>query len=182
MALTLLAENDEDEEELNTAENSSLNSPEISFGSYDDSEYLPDPIPIARKSKTRQPRARVESTATAATIRRVSGDIAGVVEMIAALWEFTGDHCCAPVLEEQATALGKAIAGILKRYPRLLAKMDESDLISVVLQAGVAVAAIKPVVAAVYRNHVIAEKEVDDGRNLDIFEPYRPGPAYDTGL
>jgi len=137
-------------------------------------EYLPDPTPT-RRTRGKAVRATREE-AGAVVVRRVANDIAGAVEMVAALWDFAGDHCCSPVLEEQAKALGKAIAGILKRYPRLLAKMDESDVMSLLLQAGVLTTALKPVVSAIYSNHFKEGKEHDE-QPFDQFQPYRPGEA-----
>jgi len=137
-------------------------------------EYLPDPTPT-RKSRGKAVRATREE-AGAVVVRRVANDLAGAVEMIAALWDFAGDHCCSPVLEEQSKALGKAIAGILKRYPRLLAKMDESDVMSLLLQAGVLTTALKPVVTAIYANHFKNQEQPND-EPFDQFQPYRPGGA-----
>lgn len=141
------------------------------------SDYEDDPVPApARRRKSKLPAKQVPGEANRATVRRVAGDIAGCVEMVSALWAFSGDHCCSPVLEAQAKDLGDAIAGILKRYPRLLSKLDESDFMSLLIQAGLLTSAMKPVATAIYRNHIVGGKE-DEPEAFDQFTPYRPTAA-----
>lgn len=156
-------------------ENPDENSPDFS------SEFSPDPAPdeLPRQSR-KQParRAAVEvpttSRANKALAKKVGTELAGCIEMVAAMWEMTGDHCCAPVLEQQAPALGAAFAKILERYPSMLAKAAQSDLLSGVLTAGMVVTAVKPVATAVYQNHMINQKDDDGPDPLAEFPPYIP--------
>lgn len=124
-------------------------------------EFAPDPAPNEKPRRSRK-----EPVVRAAPVRRrsvnvvakeVGNDLGGAFEMMAALWQMAGDECCAPVLEEQAKPIGAALANILKRYPRLLEKLSDSDYLSFALSAAMVTSAVKPVVTAVYRNHVSKE-------------------------
>lgn len=131
-----------------------------------------DPEPVQRQASRKQQRTR-ESQAV--VTRRVGNELKGIIEMVAAMWEFTGDHCCSPVLDKQAAKLSQAMLLILKRYPSLLSKVDESDLLTLVVQVGAITAALKPVATAIYTNHFAdGGGKSEDTTYFDQFKPYRP--------
>jgi hypothetical protein len=150
-------------------------------------EFAPDPAPDEKPRRSRKEPVvktaaarRTSSAPTNARLARQAGeDLAGIFEMMAAAWSMAGDRCCAPVLEQQAKPMGTAIANILKRYPNLLAKLAGSDLVSLGVAGGMLVVAVKPVVQAVYVNHVSKDTAhdhdaADDGYAAQ-FPPYSPG-------
>ena len=111
---------------------------------FDDDEpaqYERDPQPSGRKQR----KAYKKPESTLVLTRRVGNELAGCIQMGAALWEFSGDHCCAPILDAQSKELGRAIAEILRRYPTLLERIGESELISLMMQATLLTKAIQPV-------------------------------------
>jgi hypothetical protein len=147
-----------------------------------ESEFAPDPAPDEKpRSSRRDPVVKASRKApvpTARLAKQVGDELAGVVEMVAAGWQMAGDECCSPVLEEQAKPLGAAIANILKRYPTLLAKCANSDFLSMGLSVAMLTAAVRPVVVAIYQNHVAKEEPGDDaGAQLaEHFAAHASGP------
>lgn len=134
-------------------------------------EFAPDPAPDEKpRGSRKEPVVKATRKApvpTARLAKQVGEEIAGVIEMVAAGWQMAGDECCSPVLEAQAKPMGAAIANILKRYPSLLAKAAGSDFLSLGLAGAMVVTAVRPVVVAVYQNHVAkGEEESDHGEQL----------------
>jgi hypothetical protein len=149
---------------LDTLRISTENGEEINaeFPTEFEEEFSPDPAPDEKPRRSRKEpvvkTARKPAPSASARLAKQAGeDLAGIFEMMAAAWSMAGDRCCAPVLEQQAKPMGTAIANILKRYPNLLAKLAGSDLVSLGVAGGMLVVAVKPVVQAVYVNHIAKE-------------------------
>lgn len=110
--------------------------------------------------------------------KSVAEDLAGLFDLGGTLWEFAGDECCAPILQEQSKPLGDAIAACLARNPRLLAKFVDLDVVSLTVLVGAIGKALKPVAVAVWKNHISGagfDKEGTDGSGGIDFAQF---PAY----
>lgn len=123
----------------------------------------PEPGTRAPRRKQKAPAQAPKATApkrstaprgksTASLAKEVGEDLATLIELTAAGWGMR-DACCAPVLAEQAQPLGEAVAAILARNPRLLAKFALIDSASVLVLWVTLARALQPVVSAIYRNH-----------------------------
>lgn len=161
-------------------ENPEENPPEIhSENGLDDESGLteldPDPAPVRRPGRRRSTSVAGVTPVTQATVRKVKADMTGILEILAAMWDFTGDHCCAPILEQQAPEIAEAVSLILKRYPRLMAKFMESDMLSTAIAIGMLGKAIKPVAGSVYTNHIAAPPPTEDTEEINArFPPFVP--------
>lgn len=158
------------------------NGPEFS------SDFAPDPAPdelprASRKTPAKRaaPVAEPSSRANKALAKKVGSEIAACIEIVAAMWEMAGDHCCTPVVEQQAPALGAAVARILERYPSALAKAAASDWLSLTMTGGMVVQAVRPVAKAIYQNHMIKKDDEDGADPLAEFPPYVP-PVPASGI
>lgn len=142
-------------------------------------EFPQDPAPTERpaaRGKKPAPRkvAAPRSPTVAKLAKEVGEDLATMLGMTAAAWSLT-DQCCAPVLEEQAPDIAKALTAILARNPRLLAKLAQADTAILAMQVVALGKALLPVGQAIYRNHVAKEDgEHGGGVPLDHFPAY-PG-------
>lgn len=133
-------------------------------------EFLRDPEPGERPTRGRgRPRktaaAPAEPSKTQVTrlTKSVAADLAGLFDLGGTMWELAGDTCCAPVLQEQAKPMGDAIAACLARNPRLLAKLVDLEFVSLTVLIGALGKAVKPVVEAIYHNHIAGGGDNDDG-------------------
>lgn len=151
------------------------------------SDWEQDPAPgPASAGKNREPnkapvRKATSKTATTKLAKEVGDDLATMLEMGAVVWGMR-DQCCAPVLGEQADAIGHSIAAILARNPRLLEKFANTDIAVYTVQMLALGRALAPVGSAVYNNHISKARKGDHGPaggiDLNQFPAYQPDPQF----
>src|SRR4051812_47024905 len=108
-------------------------------------EFTPDPVPDAKPPTTRKKPGRPAGTArktstpapraktTAAMAKEVAEDLATMLEVTATMWAVR-DQCCAPVLAQQSKPIADAVASILERNPRLLARVADAGNAALLMQ------------------------------------------------
>lgn len=123
----------------------------------------PEPGQSGRGRKTVAKRAPAVVTPSKAATKKLADelgeDLAGLIELAAITWGLT-DDCCAPVLDENAEPIARAITACLAKKPRLLAAFAQADIVSWTLLLSTLYKAFHPVGKAIYRNHI--SKAVDE--------------------
>lgn len=152
--------------------------PEITeeIGTEFELKFEQDPEPGERPAARGRPRGPAKRTTdlTAPQVKRLSKEVgeqlAGLIDMGGTLWEMAGDECCAPIVQEESKPIGEAIAACLARNPKLLARFSDVDFVTWTLQIGALGKALKPVAAAIWRNHISGahEGKEKDGGGIDL--------------
>lgn len=139
-------------------------------------KFQPDPEPGERPATRGRPRgpAKPTSDLTSTQVKRLSKEVgeqlAGLIDMGGTLWEMAGDECCAPIIQDESKPIGEAIAACLARNPKLLARFADVDFVTWTLQLGALGKALKPVAAAIWRNHISGahDGEEKNGAGIDL--------------
>jgi hypothetical protein len=136
-------------------------------------EYTPDPVPDAKPPTRKKPGPKPGSTrkpaapaarakTTAAMAKEVAEDLTTMLEVTATMWAVR-DQCCAPVLAEQAKPIAHAVAAILERNPRLLARVADAGNAALLMQTVALARALGPVASTIMANHGPSARRADAG-------------------
>lgn len=135
-----------------------------------DPEPAEAPAPRRTRTNARRsaPRAAPAQPSIGKLRKEVTDDATTILEMVAAVWEFSGDSCCAPILNQQAKPLATSLVAIVARNPKLLAALAHSDSAVLLVQILSLGKAVQPLANAMWKNHVSADHDheggADDGR------------------
>lgn len=135
-------------------------------------EFRADPEPGIRANSGRKTTAKVApAPVSKASVTKLSREVADnlctLLELGAAMVSMS-DDVCGPVLEQQARPTADAIASILARNPKLLAKFAQADFAILAIQIGALGKALKPLAETVYHHHIARDHEGNDDERVDL--------------